>query len=165
MDRPTVLQAEHAPSQENPTAVSLADEWQTTCFKLLVDHNLALQRMSRQLFNHAHPVDEYEVIGQNASNLANGIQIRRDTGWTQRYECIMYSLGLGITSATLVIGQSTLQLYNGPAVTTQQVVVLPHLGILSGPDDKAALIIGGVGTADGFIKLMGYSFKRNEAGA
>lgn len=164
MDRPTVLQAPHAPSQTEKQAVLSADEYKDTLFKMFLDHKLELQRVNRQLFNYANPIDEYEVIGQNASTLANGIQIRRDTGWQQRYECIMYSLGLGVTSATLVIGESTLQLYNGPAVTTQQTVVLPHLGILSGPGDKSALLIGGVGTSDGYIKLMGYAFRRNEAG-
>jgi len=159
-----VLLAPHAPSQQNKIAVLSEDEYKDSLFKLMMDQHLELQRISRQVFNAAHPVDEYEVIGQNASTLANGISIRRDTGWQQRYECIMYSLGLGIISATLALGESTMQLYNGPAITTQQTVVLPHLGILSGPGDKAQLTITGVGTSDGFIKLMGYAFMRNEAG-
>jgi len=161
-----VLQAPHAPSQQNKIAVLSEDEYKDSLFKLMMDQHLELQRISRQVFNAAHPVDEYEVIGQNtaAAYGANGLQIRRDTGWEQRYECIIYSLGLGTTSATLLVGQQTRQLYNGPALTTQQVTVLPHLGILSGPDDKFALVITGAGTSDGFIELMGYAFKRNEAG-
>jgi hypothetical protein len=164
MDRPTVVQPPHAPSQENLQAVLTADKFQDSLFKLMLDHKLETARIARQAFNFAHPVDEYEVVGQNASTLVNGVQIRRDTGWQQRYQSILYSLGLGVTSAVLVIGQTTLQLYNGAAIAVQQPVCLNGLGILSGPDDKLALIVGGAATTDGFIKLMGYAFKRNEAG-
>jgi hypothetical protein len=137
------------------------DEKYDQMYKLHLNRTMEMQRLSRMAFNYAHPVDEYEIIGTNASTLAVGIPIRMQYDTDERYESILISLPLGTTSAQLNIGSDRqIQLYNGPAITAQQPLVLPHLGIVASSGDARYLIIGGVGTTNGFISLMGWSLSR-----
>lgn len=141
--------------------VLTADEQYDQMYKLHLERTLETQRISRMAFNYAHPVDEYEIVGTNASTLPLGIPIRTQYDSDERYESILVSLPLGTTAAQLNIGTDRqIQLYNGAAITVQQPLILPHLGIVASSGDERYLVISGAGTTQGFISLMGWSLSR-----
>lgn len=146
----------------NPRRIMLTeDEKYNFLVKQLLDIRLEAQRQSRMAFDYAHPVDEYEVIGVNASTLDLGLPIRTQYDYDERYESITYSLPLGTTAATLQIGTDrTFQLYSGPAITVQQPIVLENQGIIASSGDERYLFITGAGTTNGYINLAGWAMNR-----
>jgi hypothetical protein len=139
-----------------------ADQRYDALYKAALDQRIELSRLSRMAFSYTHPVDEYEIIGSNASGLPGpGLVIRADTDYDERIECILYSLPLGTTSATLQFGTDrTILLYDGAAIAVQQSLVLPHLGLIIGSGDERYLTLTGALTTNGYIDLMGWALSR-----
>jgi hypothetical protein len=130
-------------------------------YHTMLAHLAESKRLSSMAFDHTHPVDEYEIIGQNAASLDLGITIRIQYDYDERYDCILYSLPLGTTSASLQIGTDrTLQLYNGAAIAVQQMQSLPHLGIVCSSGDERILTLTGTLTSNGFIEMTGWALSR-----
>ena len=155
----------HPPVQPGRTSqvhvVISEDEYKEQMFKLALDTNQFLKRIREMAYDYKNPVDEWAVIGTNASALPNGITINTDYDQTVRYSAILYSLPLGTTSATLSIGTDrVIQLYSGTPLAVQQPVILPHLNMLAVANDKRNLTLAGALTTTGYISLMGHCFER-----
>lgn len=155
----------HPPVQPGRTSdiqvVVSDDEYKQQMFKIALDTQQLMKRIREMAYDYKNPVDEWAVIGQNASSLPNGITINTDYDQTVRYSAILYSLPLGTTSATLSIGTDRkIQLYSGAGIAVQQPQILPHLNMLAVANDKRVLTIAGTLTTDGYISLMGHCFER-----
>jgi hypothetical protein len=132
------------------------DEYQNQVLRLLLSQRLATDRALSLLHDYSAPVDEYLVIGDEAAGLTFTPDFNR---LSEMYECILFSLPLGTTQATLTLGVARpIALYNGPAITVQQPVALPHLNIVVNPGERRELDVQGTLTTNGYIGLMGYAF-------
>lgn len=116
-----------------------------------------LTRISRQLFNHANPVDEYQTSSFGADLTYIWYA---DYEITERIEGILVSLPVGITSATLTLGQRNIVLYSGAATTVQTLVNLNGLGMELERSDRRQLTVTGVPTTPFHVELMGYVQER-----
>jgi hypothetical protein len=161
-DQGTQQSVPHTPLPNPSRNDTVEDQKYNALYKLMLDHRLEAQRIARMAFSYTHPVDEYETIGTNASTLpAPGLVIRSDTDYDERIESILISLPLGTTSANLLIGTDRVYpLYSGAAITVQQPLILPHLGIIIGSGDERYLQLAGALTTNGFVELMGYALTR-----
>lgn len=142
----------------HPVLIS-EDERYNELFKLMLSQHQYVKRLQKQAYDFSNPVDEYAWIGQALDD--NPVNIVPDYGSTVVYECIMYSLPLGTTSAVLQIGNTRkIQLYNGTAITAQTVQTLVGLTIVATANDDRILTLAGAGTTEGYIGLMGHAFDR-----
>lgn len=153
----------HPPVQPARTSdikvVLSEDEYKEQMFKMRLDEIQALKRISRMLYDHSNPVDEYVTIPALAQT--NPLTIPPDYDRLEMYTSMLYCLPLGITAASLNIGTSrTIQLYNGAANATQDAVFLNGLTILAGPDEKRTLTLTGAATSQGYFGLMGHCYDR-----
>lgn len=146
------------PVPQKHTPVLTDDEGIAQQLQALVNVNTMLKRISRQLFNYSHPVDEYQKF---SSSSQSPVTIPVDYDLTVLYESALYSLPLGCTSAVLTIGTNrSITLYSGAAITVQQAQILPHLRMVAEPGDKRLLTVAGALTTEGYIGLMGHAYER-----
>jgi hypothetical protein len=117
-----------------------------------------LLRIARQTYNTSRPLDEYAGVNSppplNVSWLA-------EYAITVRVESILASLPVGITSATLQLGQRYIPMYNGPATTAQLLWNPQGLGIILGESDNRAIVFTGAPTSGYFVQLSGYALERD----
>jgi hypothetical protein len=146
------------PQHQRRVSVALTDDEAVAAhLQALVNLNQEMTRLRRQAFNYANPVDDYEAIGVGAAS----VTIRTEFDISVLYESLMFSLPVGVTSATLQIGTNrAIQLYSGAAIVNQQLQVLPYLRMTAVPNDRRTLTLTGAGTTQGYIGLMGHALER-----
>jgi hypothetical protein len=155
---PEIQPGEHL--QQKPHVVLAEDEIANQAFTLALTVQRTLERLVRKAYNYANPIDEY-------ADLPTGFSGRRDIQpdydqVPERYESILWSLGIGTTTAVLTIGSSrNITLYSGAALTTQLVGSFQNVGIIAGPDDKRFIVTAGAATSAGHIALMGHCLERD----
>lgn len=116
-----------------------------------------LTRISRQLFDHANPVDEF----QSSSFGTDGVYIwYADYEITERITSILVSLPVGITSAILTLGQRDIPLYSGAATTVQTIVNPTGLNLILSRSDERKLTVTGAPTTPFHLELMGWALER-----
>ncbi len=118
---------------------------------------LDMRRLARQNFDAANPVDEWMSSSQV---IPSPVTIMRDYDLPERIESIAAWLPVGITAATLQLGQRFIPLYSGVATTLITFVNPTGLGIIVGPDDKRELTYVGAATSGLAIGLMGHTLER-----
>ena len=142
-----------------PEILIAKSEQYAQLYALMLSHEQYSKRLYRAAFDFSNPVDEFQIIGQNAS----AVTLVADYGMTEIYESILFSLPLGCTGATLSIGSNrAIPLYSGPALTVQQPVTLMGLSIIAVADDRRELDLTGALTTNGYIGLMGHAFGREQ---
>lgn len=116
-----------------------------------------LTRISRQAFNHANPVDEFQT-----SSFDGALVYRwyADYEIPERIEGILVSLPVGITGATLQLGQRYIPLYSGAATTLQTLINLNGLGLILDRSDARILSVTGAPTTPFHVELTGYALER-----
>lgn len=149
----------HQPQFAPPSPLTYSDEQK---FNVLANSSIrtaeTLKRIEDKLYDFSRPVDEYVTIPAAAAPV-NGIIIQPDYTVAEKYETILVSLPLGITSATLEIGTDRLiVLYAGAATTVQQIVALQGLQMIVDANDKRVLTYTGAATSTGWLELMGHVF-------
>jgi hypothetical protein len=145
---------------EDKIVVSEHERW-TQLFKLFLDIHTVLKRIARKSYNYECPVDEYETIGLTPPN--GIVNLRRDFQADVQYECIVYSLPLGTTTAALNLGASrSIPLYNGAATIVQQAAFIDNLTIQVAADDRCSLSVAGALTSLGYIGLMGHTIEKGK---
>jgi hypothetical protein len=125
-----------------------------------------LRRLSRQAYDHSRPVDEYKWLSSPPQAAAVDTYPASAT-WLADYtmpvriESIMYSLPVGITGATVQLGQVHIPLYAGGATTAQIVNSLPGLGIILDEVDQRMIWFQGAPTSGFSINLAGFALERD----
>ena len=151
--------ASHGIQTREPASFS-RDEETDHAFKLALATQQELRRISRKLYNWSNPVDEYQ--SSTGAPAGGRIDVQPDYDIPVRYESVLYSLPVGITSAVLTIGQRAIPLLSVAAATTAQTVnVLPYLGIIAVAEDKRFLTLTGAPTTGFYIGLMGHCLERD----
>lgn len=127
--------------------------------QMLFAHRQELLRQSRKLYDYSHPVDEWV---SDATPNAGPIEIQPDYEIPERIEQITASLPIGITSATLQLGQRNIILaaHGATATTSQTLVSLSYIGMILGRSDRRVLSFTGVPTTGFYIGLGGHCIER-----
>lgn len=125
--------------------------------KLMYAQHQELLRQSRKLFDYSHPVDEYQW-----GNVPADGEIIITPNWQipERIENITVSLPVGITGATLRLGDRQIPLYQGTATTAQTLVSLPNLGIVLEETSLRQLTFTGAATSPFYVALSGHCLER-----
>lgn len=141
-----------------PVAYAVAeDETDAAKLKLMAAQVEELKRQSRKLYDHSNPVDEYESsLGVPASNM---VEIQPSYEIAERIECIFASLPVGITAATLQLGDRQIVLYNGAATVLQTIVTVQGTGMILNRNDVRRLTFTGAPTTGFYIGLTGHTME------
>jgi hypothetical protein len=119
---------------------------------------------NKMLKNHANPVDEY-YGDQNPFDITQapgGITIPAAFSSEVRIESIFVSLPVGITAATLRLGDRFIPLYNGVATTVQTILNIQGIGFILNGSDERFLTWTGTATTGYFIALNGHTAGREK---
>lgn len=138
------------------------DEYRGAHLKLLYSIHQENLRQSRQLYNHAHPVDEY-ISGLNppsSTGTTNELEIQRDYEIPVRIECIHAAVPVGVTEAHLKLGQRIIPLYSGTATAVITQVLISPVGYILNPSDKRLFSWTGTPTSGFHVSLTGYAIER-----
>lgn len=130
-----------------------------------VDFRHKLQMLSDQAFNYSHPVDEYAPQGMPSPASGAGlltITVQPDYDMPERIETILVIIPVGATSALLQLGQRTMQLYSGVALTVPSVINMHVSGVILNSDDPRVLTLTGATTSAGFVQLCGWALTRGQ---
>lgn len=115
---------------------------------------LAQERMLRKLFEYSHPVDEY--ISSAGAPASNPVEWQPSWEHPEKIDHIIFSVPVGTTSAVLTLGDRTITLYAGAALTAALTNSLPVGGMILGRDDARFLNL--LPLAGPFhIELCGYA--------
>lgn len=121
------------------------------------------QLSDNRLFDYSHPVDDYAPQGNGGAALTfQSISVQCDYDMPVRYENVTVIVPVGATGATLQLGQRTLVLYSGAALTIPQVITLPYTGIILNSDDSRVLTFTGSVTTQGYVGLSGFAITRGQ---
>lgn len=116
-------------------------------------HQVAM-RIFRQLYQKARPVDEYY------SGPVEGTQQIQPDYNLERIECILAFVPVGTTAMSLQLGERTIPLYAGGALTASQVLTLPNLGLILTENDKRIITLTGTTSNPTYVGLMGHVLER-----
>jgi hypothetical protein len=120
-----------------------------------------MRMIADQSFNYSHPVDEYAPQGGTAV-ITNTVTLQPDYDMPERITTVTAIVPVGATSASLQLGQRTLTLYSGTALTTPGIIVLVVHGIIVNSDDPRILTLGGTLTTPPYLGLTGYALTRGQ---
>jgi hypothetical protein len=122
-----------------------------------------MKMLKDQAFDYTHPVDEYGPQGlAPATAYGNIVNIQSDYDMPEKIENILVVIPVGTTVASLQLGQRTLNLYSGAALTTPQIVTVPYCGIILNSDDPRTLTLTGVITSAAYLGLTGWALTRGQ---
>jgi hypothetical protein len=124
---------------------------------LLQQIALDMRRLSRQNFDVSNPVEEYQT---SATPVVSPITLMRNYDIPERIESFLVLLPVGITSATLQLGDRFMQLYQGAATAVVTLVTASNLGIILSPDDVRQLTFVGAATSGASVFLFGHCLER-----
>lgn len=125
--------------------------------QMLFAHRQELRRQSRKLYDYSHPVDEWV---SDATPNAGPIEIQPDYEIPERIEHIFASLPVGITAATLQLGQRNIILYSGGALGAQTLVSISYTGMILGRSDRRVLSFTGTPTTGFYLGFTGHCIER-----
>lgn len=119
-----------------------------------------LKMLSDQGFDYSHPVDEYAPQGNPGPQ--QSLTVQPDYDMPVRIEAITVVIPVGSTGASLQIGQRTLQLYSGAALTTPTVLTMEVLGIILNSDDPRIITFTGAVTSQPYLGFTGFALTRGQ---
>ena len=126
---------------------------------------LASARLSKmandQAFDYSHPVDEYAPQGGTAV-ITNTVTLQPDYDMPERITTITAIIPVGATGASLQLGQRTMVLYSGTALTAPGVLTMSVHGIIVNSDDPRILSIAGTLTSAPYLGLTGFALTRGQ---
>jgi len=123
-----------------------------------------MKMLKDQAFDYTHPVDEYAPQGMSlaSTTFPAVINVQPDYDMPEKIENILAIVPVGTTLATLQLGQRTLFLYSGAALTTPLVVTIPYAGVILNSDDPRTLTLAGVITSCPYLGLTGWALTRGQ---
>lgn len=113
-----------------------------------------------KLFDYTHPVDEYQPNGNN-TGATPLLTIQPDYDMPERITSIVVIVPVGTTAANIQLGQRTLPIYAGAALTTPTLFTIPECGFILNSDDPRIATFTGA-TAAGYFGLMGWALTRGQ---
>lgn len=164
---PAGLDTDQGPLGNTPTSDPVPTMEQITARAALHFRHL-LEELKDQGFDYSHPVDEYAPQGMPAPaagiTYANVVTILPDYDMPEKIENILVIVPVGATLATLQLGQRTLDLYSGAALTAPLLITVPHAGVILNSDDPRILTISPAGTITSapYLGLTGYALTRGQ---
>lgn len=122
--------------------------------KALIKNYEEAKRQSEKLYDHSHPVDEYAAFPSVPSS--GDILWQPDYELPARIESLSVVLPVGITSATLYLGERAIPLYSAAVSTSLTLINWTNLGYILNRSDVRKLSFGAPLGAPGFIALSGH---------
>jgi hypothetical protein len=119
-----------------------------------------LKMLSDQGFDYSHPVDEYAPQGNPGPQQT--LTVQPDYDMPERIESITVVIPVGATGASLQLGQRTIQLYSGAALTTPEVLTMEVRGIIINSDDPRIITFTGAVTSQPYLGLAGFALTRGQ---
>jgi hypothetical protein len=111
-----------------------------------------------RLFDHSHPVDEYGPPGNPGPVVS--FLIQPDYDMPEKIDNIVYVIPVGTTLASIQLGQRTINLYQGAALTTPIASFLPIGCILNSDDPRQCTFTGATGQP--YVGLSGFALTRGQ---
>jgi hypothetical protein len=117
-----------------------------------------LRLQKDQLFDHSHPVDEYGPPGNPGA--VTTFTIQPDYDMPEKIDNIVYVIPVGTTLAQIQLGQRTINLYQGAALTAPIASFLPIGCILNSDDTRQCTFTGATGQP--YVGLSGFALTRGQ---
>jgi hypothetical protein len=154
---------DQGPLNNPPEKKSHPTNDEIAAFAALRLHHM-LQLLKDYAFDHTHPVDEYGPQGLSPTSTAfpNSITVQPDYDMPERIDSVTVVTPVGATLSVLQLGQRTLTLYSGAALTTPLVQALQVRGIILNSDDPRVLTITGTLTSALYLGLTGFALTRGQ---
>jgi hypothetical protein len=133
--------------------------------RLLIHMAQLVDTLKDQGFDYSHPVDEYAPQGMAAfagATYPNVINIQADYDMPEKIESITVIVPVGCTFAVLQLGQRTLNVYSGAALTTPYLFTIPFAGVIVNSDDPRTLTLTGTLTSAPYLGLSGFALTRGQ---
>ncbi len=166
---------EHPTQQRNGVAVvspaamleGHAHEHVVTAGEAFLLHTRAVHadnaKTHKQLFDHSHPVDEY----QSTPGWPSGGVMEVTPTWetTERIDSILVGVPAGVTSVILQLGDRYIPVYVGVAAAAAKTYLIGPIGIILHRDDARYLNIlpANLGAGPVFVELMGFAAEEWDA--
>lgn len=117
--------------------------------------------MSDRVFDYSHPVDEYGPQGSPGSTVVlASITLQPDYDMPERIEKITYSIPVGTTLASVLLGQRLIILYQGAALAVPVVGYLSTGIIINSDDPRIFTCTGSTGVP--YFGLSGWALTRGQ---
>jgi len=114
-----------------------------------------------QAFDYSHPVDEYGPQG-STSVVTNLVNLQPDYDMPEKIICVTVVVPIGATLAAVQLGQRTIEVYNGIALTASLLVNIQGTGIIVNADDPRQLQVTGTVTSAPYLGLTGWALTRGQ---
>ena len=131
-----------------------AHEAEGAKIRLQLELHQVVMRIFRQIYQKARPVDEYY------SGPVEGTQQIQPDYNLERIESILAVIPVGTTAMSLQIGERTLPIYSGGALTATQLWNPTGLGIILTENDKRIITLTGTTVNPTYVGLMGHVLER-----